>query len=826
MASSSSFRRVGFTFGAQVYSQVVNVGVQIALVPILLYGWGAERYGVWLLLSAIPTYLTFSDFGFTLSAKNEMTIRMAQGDKHGALVTYQSVFMLLIFVSISVSLLTFVVVFGVPLGAFLNLGDVSEIEAKTVLFLLSLNVILYQYLLLVSSCMRAAGRPAAEVVFAGTIRLLAGILTGVSALLGAGLVTVAALIVGSTVLSFAVAFFWLLSVAPDLRLGTAHASRREVSRLFHPSVSFMSQTLGQAFAINGPVMALGMVARPMDVVIFSTCRTLTRLGTTATNMIGAAMMPEYSRIFGLGNFALFRRLTFLNFLASLGIASVYFIALSLIGGWLLSLWTKGQVGIEQPFFTLLLLSVVGEMLWTALFIPLGAINRHVVTAHAYGGLALLGVVSGYFLARPYGLDGVAIPLVFVNLIMLGMSAIQLSRRTPKADEQAKNVKNTENMKKTENVWKILYLGRLTGTAIQRIRALERLGHHVTAVNPDMAIDRMNLLGIWNFHTGVLGLSWYYKNYILSQIKGMTFDFVMVDHGELIGPATLAALKNVAKVVVNYNQDNPYVARDGRKWRLFLKALPLYDLIATPRLANVDAAYRAGARCVLPVSFAADEVVHRPIELTDEDRARFSSQVVFVGSWFPERGPFLLRLIERGVPLRIYGRRWNKAPEYEKLQPYIVLGHLEGDDYAKAIRGASIAIGLLSKGNEDLHTTRSSEIPAIGTLLCAERTSDHLAMYQEGVEAVFFDGPDECADHCLSLLANPERMKQIAATGLNRVRQNGDFNEKLLTKILDAAAKASAASRADSSQKPASASLIAAGTEELTVGKSRTPQSVG
>jgi hypothetical protein len=78
MKSNSSLRRVGFSFGAQIYSQIVNIGVQIMLVPILLHAWGAQAYAVWLLLSAVPTYLMFSDFGFTLSAKNEMTIKARQ----------------------------------------------------------------------------------------------------------------------------------------------------------------------------------------------------------------------------------------------------------------------------------------------------------------------------------------------------------------------------------------------------------------------------------------------------------------------------------------------------------------------------------------------------------------------------------------------------------------------------------------------------------------------------------------------------------------------------------------------------------------------------
>ncbi len=338
--------------------------------------------------------------------------------------------------------------------------------------------------------------------------------------------------------------------------------------------------------------------------------------------------------------------------------------------------------------------------------------------------------------------------------------------------------------------KILYMGPEAGTAIQRVGAFQRLGHDVTLVDGKAPIQNPTLasflLSRWALRTGALGLGGVFRRHIRAQVKGQSFDFVFVDHGEYYGPAIIREFKKIARVVVNFNQDNPYVPRDGLKWRQFLKALPYYDLAVTPRASSVAPARRAGARRVIAVNFAADEAVHRPIELTDEDRARYAAKVVFVGTWMPERGPFLLRLVERGVPLRIYGDRWMKAPEYERLKPYIASGNLVGDDYVKAIRGAAIAIGLLSKGNQDLHTTRSLEIPAIGTLFCAERTSDHLAMYKDGEEAVFFDTADECADLCLTLLAQPDRISKIAAAGARRVRQNGDFNESLLKRIIDAA----------------------------------------
>jgi hypothetical protein len=254
---------------------------------------------------------------------------------------------------------------------------------------------------------------------------------------------------------------------------------------------------------------------------------------------------------------------------------------------------------------------------------------------------------------------------------------------------------------------------------------------------------------------------------------------LVDGGELLGPEHVRYLRTVSGAVVNFNQDNPYVPAESRKWRRFLRALPSYDLIVTPRHSSAEAARAEGARRVLEVRFAADEIVHRP---PDPPPAR-SLPVVFAGTWMPGRGPFLVRLLELGVPLRIFGPRWRKAPEFPALSSVTVDGYLDDRAYVDTIASAKIGLALLFAGNRDLHTTRSLEIPAIGTLLCAERTADHAAMYRDGEEAVLWSDPEECAALCLDLLRDEARIERIARAGRERALRNGHFNEQLLARIL-------------------------------------------
>ncbi len=333
--------------------------------------------------------------------------------------------------------------------------------------------------------------------------------------------------------------------------------------------------------------------------------------------------------------------------------------------------------------------------------------------------------------------------------------------------------------------KILYIGPNNGTSRHRFHALRRLGHDVRIIDPFLSFDHASYLLSWGFKTGYLGLERRISTYVLDAVGSARFDVIWVDNGEQIGASLVARLKPHGTFVINHNLDNPFSGRDAGRWRLFRKALPLYDLFVTPRLTTRDAAHAAGARRAISVMFSADEEVHRRATMSDGDRERFGSEVAFVGTWMPERGPFMKRLIERGIPLRIFGPRWEKAPEYPVLAPHLLSQSLGDVDYVKAISGAKIALGLLSLGNEDLHTTRSMEIPAIGTLFCAPRTSDHEALYVDGEEAVFFDDADTCAEACSALLKDAGRRDAIARAGFERAKRNDWFNERLCADILAA-----------------------------------------
>ncbi|MDQ0511440.1 CgeB family protein [Ancylobacter amanitiformis] len=314
-------------------------------------------------------------------------------------------------------------------------------------------------------------------------------------------------------------------------------------------------------------------------------------------------------------------------------------------------------------------------------------------------------------------------------------------------------------------------------------ALVRLGHAVVGVDPYEVLRSNRLLNIWSWHSGALGTAFLAERHIRRSVGDQFFDLAVVDNGELLPPGAVEFLRARAGRVALFNGDNPFVGRDGRRWRTLLAALPHYDLFVTARQSTADVAPSHGARRVLRVNFFADEVLHRPAPPSEEERALYGSPVSFVGTWFPERGPFMETLLRRGVPLKIIGPRWNKAANHDAIRHAVLPGYLNPKQYSAAVRSSAIAIAMLSKGNEDLHTSRSAEIPAMGILMCAERTSEHLQMYREGEEAVFWSSADECADICLGLLADPDRIARIAEAGHKRVQTNDTWTGRTMERIV-------------------------------------------
>jgi hypothetical protein len=253
------------------------------------------------------------------------------------------------------------------------------------------------------------------------------------------------------------------------------------------------------------------------------------------------------------------------------------------------------------------------------------------------------------------------------------------------------------------------------------------------------------------------------------------DVVLAWRTPWLWPSTIRAARRAGACrVVLYNNDDPFGPdADLPIWRRFRRLIPVADACFCYRRVNVAEFQAAGAKTValLPSSF--DPAVHRPIALTEADRTRFETDIVFVGHCERDgRLELVDKLIDAGFRIRLFGTLWDEHAHGHRWRDRLPIAAVWGDEYARAIAGARIALVFLSGRNRDNYTRRCFEIPAIGTLMLAPRTQELLSLYRENEEAAFFGTADELIGQVRRYLADSELRTRVAAGGHSRCFRDG------------------------------------------------------
>jgi hypothetical protein len=103
----------------------------------------------------------------------------------------------------------------------------------------------------------------------------------------------------------------------------------------------------------------------------------------------------------------------------------------------------------------------------------------------------------------------------------------------------------------------------------------------------------------------------------------------------------------------------------------------------------------------------------------------------------------------------------------------VSGPVYGEEYLSMLESAPIQLGFLNSDNRDKHTARTFELPASGALFLAERSEEHLELFEDGKEAVFFSEDAELHEKLSFLLANPNLVDRIRIKGMSKVIQGNN-----------------------------------------------------
>ncbi len=271
-----------------------------------------------------------------------------------------------------------------------------------------------------------------------------------------------------------------------------------------------------------------------------------------------------------------------------------------------------------------------------------------------------------------------------------------------------------------------------------------------------------------------------------RIKGFVsknfYDIVWIDKGITVNKSTLEYIKSIspATKIVGFSPDN--MAERHNQSQNYLDSIHLYDFTFTTKSFIVSDLMKMGAKNVNFVQKMYESKFHHHMSLTEYELESLGGDIGFIGAWEKERCESILFLVENGLNVVVYGDgNWNM---YKNLYPNLkIKAGVFSEDYPKALQAFKITLCFLRKINNDQQTARTMEIPACGGFMLAERTNEHMSLFQEGKEADFFSSNQELLDKCNYYLANEKERLKIAKAGTLRCKISGYSNEDTIGKLI-------------------------------------------
>ena len=398
-------------------SKLASSIIQFVQIPVLFHYWSIQMNGEWMILTAIPSYLSFSNIGFGSVAGNDMTMLMARGEQDAALAVFQSCWWLISVVLGITGVLMCLLLYSLPVARLLHISTINDSDARWILFWLGLAVLLGQLEQLLQSAYRCIARYSYGNMLKTILSLVAFAFQLVPVILGYGPRTTAKVF---ALANIAITLTFCVLVRRDIpwiRYSWSHASFAEIKRLARPALAFVGFPLGNALNLQGTLMAVGYALGPVDVAIFGTARTVSRVALQVVQMVNNTVWPELSIAFGAGNMDLVRLLHRRACQLALFISMSVVVLMAILGPTFLHHWTQGKVPPSTGLVSLLLVVVVFYSLWSTSSTLVAAINLHERLALVYTIATGVTVCLTYLAARHYGLYGAAGSLLLSEIIM-------------------------------------------------------------------------------------------------------------------------------------------------------------------------------------------------------------------------------------------------------------------------------------------------------------------------------------------------------------------------------------------------------------------------
>lgn len=404
--------------GANFLGQIINISSRIVLVPLFLLAWGTDIYGEWLLLSSMVAYLAVTDMGGAVYIGNRMTQAYAHRNQELFRKILHTGLALFLVIPLLVLIIFLTVIFFFNPATFLHISQTSH---RTIILVLAL--LAFQFVISLPQGILLRVYFSAEMLPRGVMLLnfmqfLSFALVAGGLWLGWGMAPIALLQLFPYGIIAALALYDLNRKFPQFRvLSLKEADFSFGLSFLKPSLHFFLIQVSQAFSIQGIVLVVGMILGPVQVVLFSTMRTIVNLIRSFFDQVSHAAWPEMTRLDAQEDTDKFL-LLFRLILRSTLICSIFFITIfHFYGDFIYHFWLRKTVPFQQPVMDLFLIYMAQFIFWLTCSYPLQATSRHHTFSKMLAISSLLTIALAYWGGQHWGLPGIVSAMIIGDLAL-------------------------------------------------------------------------------------------------------------------------------------------------------------------------------------------------------------------------------------------------------------------------------------------------------------------------------------------------------------------------------------------------------------------------
>lgn len=396
----------------------MNGVYQIVSVPFFLHCWGKQEYGEWIVLFSIPTIVWSLEGGLSGVANNRMTVASATGDWELVNSIFQNVLL-------AQGILTIlIIVASVGLVSFMNLHEALNFSKITgsetsMVFLLLIGFMLSSfYINLFRAGYRVMAQEHRGVMANNLIRFTDFCVTLLVVTVHGTPLLMAMVIMGNALLWSMLLYLDVRRVAPKLEFGVARASWQQSKSIIRDGLPLLAGQACTALFLQGYPLIINRILGASAVASFVTIRTISRTLLLLNQVIATSSAPEVSRSYGKKDWSVYFRLLKVMMISALSAGLVTILGLSILGPWIIGLWTGGKIEVDHPSMILFSISIALQGICGVGSVILVCSNMHHLYNYLYLVITALSLALAYLMMPYLGFIGAPGVMVIQDTVLL------------------------------------------------------------------------------------------------------------------------------------------------------------------------------------------------------------------------------------------------------------------------------------------------------------------------------------------------------------------------------------------------------------------------